>query len=290
MDSTGKVLATVLTVLLGSSILSFAAQQKQPGTPPAPSINEAWSQLHTAAESKNIDTRIEAMTALSVLPANKEAAALLRSAFHDADIDVRIAAIIAAGETKNRNFSNELRAMLDDDSPQIAFVSALTLWKMGDHSGEDILVAVLNGDRKADQGFLKEGMHHANRSLHNPTKLIKEGALQTAGILLPPVGYGMGAYKYMRGTTQNPRVEALNEIAMEHNHFIRDQLIHAAADKDDEVRLAAAEGLAKYSGKPVTDALGELFGDSKTAVRLMACAAFIRASGPAPLVHTKQSR
>lgn len=248
---------------------------------PPPSVSEAWSQLKTAAEAKDVNTRIDAMTALSVLPHNKDAAVLLREAFYDPEVDVRMAAIIAAGETKNRDFTTDLRNLLDDPTPQVAFTSAMTLWKMGDHSGQDILLAVVNGDRKTDKGFLKEGMHNANRTLHDPAKLMKEGAIQTASIFLPPVGYGMGAYRYMHGNAQNPRVEALNQLVMEHDELIHNELIDTLTDKDDEVRAAAAEALAKYNGKKTTDALATLFGDSKTNVRLMGCAAFIQASGPA---------
>lgn len=253
---------------------------------PPPSVDEAWGQLKAAAEAKDVNTRIDAMTALSVLPHNKDAAVLLRKAFNDAEVDVRMAAIIAAGETKNRDFTNDLRSLLDDPTPQVAFTSAMTLWKMGDRSGQDILLAVVNGDRKTDKGFLKEGMHHANRTLHDPAKLMKEGAIQTASIFLPPVGYGMGAYRYMHGNAQNPRVEAINQLAMEHDDLVRDALLDALTDKDDEVRAAAAEALAKYNGKKTTDALAALFGDGKTSVRLMACAAFIEASRPAAHVRS----
>lgn len=267
-----------ITALLFSALLASTVATAQL---PPPSVSEAWGQLKTGYDAKSADTRIQTVTALSVIGTNPEAEAMLRKAFRDKEVDVRLAAIVAAGETKDRNLIGDLRSLLDDAAPEVAFTAATTLWKTGDHSGEDILLAVVRGERKAAPGFMKSATHNANRTLHSPAELLKIGATQATSILVPPVGMGMGAYKYLDGPSKNPRVQALDLLAKEHNELIHRELIDATDDKDDAVRLVAAEELAKYPGTATADALGKMFGDSKTSVRLMACAAFIRIQGHA---------
>ena len=75
---------------------------------------------------------------------------MITDAMGDPDVDVRTAAVLAAGETKDRNLTTPLRNMLDDKEPQVDFTAAMTLWKMGDKSGEDILMSVVDGDRSAN--------------------------------------------------------------------------------------------------------------------------------------------
>lgn len=249
----------------------------------APSVNEAWTQLKAAAQSDSSENRIQAVTALSVMGNNDAAANILRNAFHDSHTDVRAAAIVAAGETGNKALVPDIQRMLDDDHPQIAFAAALALWKMGDHSGQDIITEVIHGDRKAKPGLIKSSMKKAKHTLHSPEKMLTIGAMQSAGFLFPPAGYGIGAYRYMHsGKTQDPRVQAIEELAKEHSDEVRDELINASDDHDDGVRLAAAEELAKYPGKTTTDALSRMFADSKKDVRLMACAAYIHAGEDTP--------
>ena len=70
---------------------------------------------------------------------------MITDAMADPDVDVRTAAALAAGQTKDRNLTTPLRNLLDDNEPQVVFTAATTLWKMGDKSGEDILMAVVDG-------------------------------------------------------------------------------------------------------------------------------------------------
>lgn len=273
------------TLLFASLLASTVAAAQMP----PPSASEAWAQLQAGFDSSSADARIQTVTALSVIGTSGEAERMLRSAFHDKEVDVRLAAIVAAGETKDRNLIGDLRTLLDDPAPEVAFTAATTLWKAGDRSGEDVLLAVVRGERKASPGFMKSATHNANRTLHKPGELLKIGAMQATSILVPPVGMGMGAYKYLDGPSKDPRVQALDLLAKEHNELVHRGLMDATDDKDDAVRLVAAEELAKYPGAATADALGKMFGDGKTAVRLMACAAFLRvSSGGRGAAHGKR--
>ena len=195
--------------------------------------------------------------------------------------DIRTAAaILAAGQSKNRNLTLRLRALLDDKEPEVAFAAATTLWKMGDHSGEDILVAVTDGERKAASGLVSGGLHTANKDLHSPSTLARIGALQGASMLLGPFGIGITAYEYIhKNGGDSARTVAIELLAQEKTKPIHDELIAALGDKDLGVRAAAARALGDYRDKATAAAIANLFYDPKPPVRLTAAAAYLRASG-----------
>jgi len=248
---------------------------------------EAWKTLTTALEDpKHPDVRIQALAALGTLGNNARAENLITATMKDPDFDVRTASILAAGQTKDRNLTTPIRKMLDDNEPQVAFTAATTLWKMKDHSGEDILVAVVNGDRKATASLKDSTRHTIGKDLHSPATLARIGALQGASMLLGPFGFGVTAYEYMRKNgVDTSRVTAVEQISEEKTNTVRSTLIAALDDKDPAVRAASAKALgSSYHDKEVSDALLPVFDDSKKPVRLTAAAAYINATSPS---HTR---
>ena len=255
----------------------------------AQNTQEAWDMLTNAAnDPKHADVRIQALAALGTLGVNPQAEPLIVAAMKDPDVDVRTASVLAAGQTKNRNLTTNLRNMLDDKEPQVAFASATTLWKMNDRSGEDILIAVVDGDRKATAGLKDSTMHTMNKDLHSPSTLARIGALQAGSMLLGPFGIGIGAYEYMHKNGGNSaRVTAIEQISEEKTNPIRTNLIAALGDKDPAVRAAAAKALGtNYHDKDVSNALLPVFDDTKKPVRLTAAAAYINSTTPAPRVRS----
>ncbi len=246
--------------------------------------DEAWSMLTDAlGDAKHADLRIQALAALGTLVPSPRTEKMISDAMKDSDVDVRTAAVLAAGQTKSRNLTTDIRALLDDKDPQVAFVAASTLWKMNDRSGEDILVAVVNGERSTRPGVVNGTMHNVNKELHNPASLARLGALQGASLLLGPFGFGITAIEYMRKNGgDNARVSAIEQLSQEKTAPIRDELIAALTDKDPAVRAAAAIALGSYHDSSIPNALLPLFDDTKTPVRLTAAAAYIRATHLAP--------
>ncbi len=290
---TGRLLFT-FSVVLPFSAASLAqntkpeAQQAADESKPAVVIAECWSRLESSLTgTKNTDTRIASLTALSLLGGDPHAEELVRNAMDDIDVDVHLAAIVAAGEMSKSKGSRgdlpgELRQQLSDSDPKVAFTAASTLWKMDDPSGEDILAAVAEGERSAEYSMLKSSEHSASRTLHSPAALAKIAAQQTMVLLVPPVGIGMGAYGYLKGTAGgiSPQITAITQLEKEHTQPVKIALIAAAKTKDPGARMAAAEALSKFSGDDTEDALRGLFTDSKEGVRLTSSAAYIRvASG-----------
>ncbi len=122
---------------------------------------------------------------------------MIRKAMDDKDVDIRVAAVLAAGQTRSPNITGDLRRMLDDKEPGVAFTAALTLWKMHDRSGEDILTAVADGERRTASGLMTGTEHKISKQLHDPAGLAKFGAVQGAYMLLGPFGYGLTAFEYL---------------------------------------------------------------------------------------------
>jgi HEAT repeat protein len=266
---------------------------REPGTATvAENIATAWSLLTTAVtDAKHPQRRIQALAAIGTLGASPRAEKMLTTALRDPDLDVRTAAVLAAGQSKDRNLIVPLRHMLDDTEPQVAFTAATTLWKEDDHSGEDILRAVVDGERKTNAGLMNGAMHSVNEDLHSPGTLARIGALQGASLLLGPFGFGITAYEYIhKNGGDSTRVLAVNQIAQERNASIRKELVAALGDKDPAVRAAAARALGSYREKEVSDALANLFYDPKLPVRLTAAAAYLRSNHAAPGVPESKRR
>ncbi len=254
---------------------------------PVDRSGEAWTLLQDNLSSKKVDTRIAALSALSLLGGNVRAEGMVQGVMNDdnADIDVRLAAIVAAGQMdRDRGphtvFREDLRDMLGSNDPKLSFTAASTLWALHDTAGEDMLTATAEGERASDYSFLKRSEHNATRTLHSPEALAKIAVMQSLTIFVPPVGMGMGAYGYLKGTPgASPQVTAIEQLAKVHTASVQKALIVATKTKDAGARIAAAEALAKFPGPDVQSALYPLMSDDKLQVRLTASAAFLAAGG-----------
>jgi HEAT repeat protein len=255
----------------------------------AQNTDQAWSMLTTSlGDLKHLQNRIQAIAALGTMIGNPRAEKSIAAALNDPNLDIRTAAVLAAGQLKSRSLATSLRAKLDDKEPQVAFAAAITLSKMGDRSGEDILSAVVDGERKASASLMNGTMHTMNKDFHDPAALAKMGALQGASMLLGPFGFGITAYEYMRKNGgESARVTAIDELAKLRTEPIHKELIAALGDKDPGVRAAAAKALGSYRDKTTATALLNLFADPKLPVRLTAAAAYIRNTGPATTPQTE---
>jgi HEAT repeat protein len=242
---------------------------------------DAWEMLAAAVQDeKHADVQIQALAALGTLGANAKSVGMIAEAFRARDVDVRTAAVLASGQTHSASLTAAMRKALDDPEPQVAFAAATTLWKMGDHSGEDLLLAVVDGDRKATAGLMHGSMHQANREMHDPAALTRLGAETGASLLLGPFGFGVTAYEYVRKNGgDSSRVQAVEDISRDRTPAARKTLQAALSDKDQGVRAAAAKGMRSYHDPEAQKALAALFTDPKKPVALSAAAAYLVSAG-----------
>jgi HEAT repeat protein len=245
-------------------------------------LTTAWEMLQTTSQASKPQEHISLLVALGTLGGYKQAEDMMASAMKDRDIDVRLAAVAAAGSSEDRALIPALRIAMEDQAPEVVVTAAASLWKMGDHTGIDVLQGVLTGQMKAKSGLLKSGMHTVNRDLHDPSLMATMGAEEGAGLLFGPVGIAISAAKFAHpGPSANsPRVIVATLLAEDPSESNKNDLIQTLQDKDPFVRQASAKALAKFHGKDVTDALVDGLDDPKPSVRYMAAASYIRVVSP----------
>lgn len=259
-------------------------------------VDRCWTIiLASLQDTKNGDRQAQAMNALSEMPHSARATGLIAQSMTDPKVDVRTAAILAAGKTKAPALLEPLRKLLDDPEPQVAFAAAATLWKQfGDSSSADILQAVMEGDRRTGPTLMRSARHDMSHTMHSPSALARIGLNTGAGLLLGPFGYAVTGAEYVhaKGGTA-ARVQAIELLSERRTPALADELISALGDKEEAVRAAAVHHLGQYGSPTYAPAIAPLLDDSRLPVRLSAAAAYINSverSKPAPPVHRRRPR
>lgn len=290
-----------MALVFSVAVLPVAAQEKQAqenaaaaqvDETPQARLERCWRLIEDSLnDTKNGDKQAEAMNALSEMPKNPKAIELIAKAMSDPHIDMRTSAILAAGKTKNAALIAPMKKLLSDPEPQVVFLAATTLWtQFHDHAGEDILQAVVEGDRKANPSLMHGAKNDMNRTMHSPSSLAKIGITAGAGLLLGPFGIAVGGVEYWRKNGAGAaRVQALNLLAEEKTPGVREELIDALDDKDDGVRAAAVFELGQLHQASLAPKIAPLVDDSKLPVRLSAAAAYINTLG-SPAGHSGKTK
>lgn len=291
----------LFVVVLGCG---FAAAQETAANPepkpvkaaadtPANNLERSWKTLtDNVQDAKHTEARTQALNALSDLHGSARANALIAAAMQDPDLDVRTAAILAAGKTKSRTLDEPVRKLLDDKEPQVVFAAATTLWKQfNDRSGEDVLAEVAAGDRKANPTLIHGAEHDASRTLHSPSALAKIGIETGAGMVLGPFGFSVSAIEYARKNgVDTARVQAINLLADVRSEGVRQQMKDDMGDDDAGVRAAAVRVVGNFHHAPDAGDIAMLLDDSKLPVRLAASAAYIECLTPATASRTREHK
>lgn len=302
--------STTLLIFISAGIVLSPAVAQDPTTPPVqqqtvpqvavpppaardtqqngqtfePNAIRAWSIITDAAgPGRPAHDRIEAMAALGTMGSDERAARLIEEGFTAKDYDVRVAAVLAAGQTKNTNLVPALQRVLDDDNAQVAYTAAITLWKMHDYSGQDLLIAVATGDKKAAPGLIKSEKHKAAKDLHSPKTMAMIGVNQASGYFLGPFGVGLKAIEMVdKNSGAAPRAAAIDQLALQHTDAVHDVLVQGLTDDEPAVRAASAKGLGRWQDENTAKLVAPMFGDNHLAVRLTAAAAYLRAVNHIP--------
>jgi HEAT repeat protein len=278
-------------------------QASQPAEPPAPDkppadaapktpaqlVQQSWQVLtDNVKNGKQLEYKTQALDALSSMGSNARANGLIAAAMKDSNLDMRSAAVLAAGKTKSRALLGPVKELLNDHEPQVVFVAATTLWKQfHDKSGEDILAAIVAGDRKVNPSLLKGAKQDMSRTVHSRSALEKIGIETGASLALGPFGFSVGAVEYARKNgADTARVQSVDLLAEERTEDVHDQMKSAIGDKDPGVRAAALKALGGFHRSADAKAIEPLFDDSKLPVRLAASAAYINSLSGAARAKT----
>jgi len=255
---------------------SDRASSNQDCCKPLPPSVAAWNVLRADIRNRKKTHRTDAIAALAVIGIRPDVLHLLEGALRDKDATVRKTAAMALGEMKADAAKPNLRALLDDESPEVGFAAANALWEMGDHSGREIFIATLAGDRKGD-GIVKTSLKSNLAKYSDPKTLVMTGVREAGGAFLGPLPMGIDiAEALLKDRTASARAECAGLLAKDPSPDAVEQLTQALADKNWAVRAAAAQALAVSPGK-VSPAVFEplLFDDNKS-VRDIAAAGIIR--------------
>jgi HEAT repeat protein len=275
--------STSLPPLSGAEPKSDSTPTTAPAKPgaavlsPAAASRKAWKCLQNGLEEKNYDRRAQVITALGTIGLRRDVVLLIEGGLNDKDAPVRQAAVDVLGILKSRGSMAKLQLALDDKSAVVSFAAAQALWTMGDRSGQDLFLEVLDGDRKVSAGLVRGGLQQVHEELHDPKALAELGSEQAAGAFLGPAGFGVtAAVELAKDKAAPARAISARLLANDTSDSAREVLREALQDRSWIVRAAAAEALGVHGSLNDVATLAPLLDDPQKEVRYRAAAAIIR--------------
>lgn len=262
------------------------APQKAPAASTAASKDVAaaaqptpWQILTDGASTHNALRRAEAVAALGTIGPNHRVVALLEKALVDSDPSIRQLAARTLGEIQARASIPKLRQALKDDSPQVGFAAAKSLWTMGDHSGRAVFIQILSGQKSSSDGLLKGGLQSTREKFQDPKNLAIIGAKEAASSLFGPAGWGITIMEEVR-KDRSASARAMSAILLGPDATLDalHELQDALNDKNWIVRAAAAQALGTSHHRDQIQYLRPLLEDDRPAVRYIAAASIVRLS------------
>ena len=253
-------------------------------------VDNSWDLLRAGLAEGDPDHRRQALTALEVIGSEPRALSLIESSLRDKNPVVRQTAAALLGELKAPSSIPFLRKALED-TPEVSFTAAGSLWAMGDRSGAWILEESLMGERSNAPGLVTGAIRDAQHEMHNPGQLAMMGIEEASGALLGPASMGIVAAKDIFKDTGAPgRAVAALLLASDPDPYALTLLEWALGDSSGAVRAAAAKALATRGNRSAIGRLEPLLHDQHHAVRYMAAAAIIRLSARPPEASAPSGR
>jgi len=256
-----------------SMILGVTAAQSS-------AADKARTVLNDGAADSNPHHRREVALALGLLRQGDPSTDLLRKLVSDHDVQVRVAAIASIADLHGTNFIPELNRALDDNVPEVAFAAAKSLWSLGQPIGKQVLLAVLEGDRKARSNYFRRKYRRMMRTFSSPRGAILFALTQgVAFVPVPGAGEGLSALQALFFESGfSPRASVAIRLAQDRGPEVQAALIDALSDGDWSVRAAAVQAIGMRNDPGLRDHLVPLMHDDSSHVRFRAAAAYLRLS------------
>jgi HEAT repeat protein len=239
-------------------------------------LDEEWAILRNGISDQSPSNRVQAIAALATLGAMPPAVQLVEPALSDKDWRVRHQAAIALGLMGAKGSIPKLREALKDQIPAVSFVASKSLWELGDHSGERVLLDVLRGIRGASIGTVET----ARMKARDRNSLLLMG-LREGISFFGPFGIGIDAIQMLRkdGSATARAVSAML-LAADPDPAALAALESALDDKNWAVRAAAVQALGLRGDHSAIRALQQHLWGEHDAVRYMAAASLVRLQTP----------
>lgn len=261
---------TITTLIVMYASLTAAAQVNDDIESPK---HKAWSMLQSAAVSRHVIRRTDAIRALGLIENDQRARRLAEHALTDPKLEVRAAAATALGKMHARESIPRLQTALLDPKIQVALAAAQALRELNDETDAYLVYYdLLTGARKAHEGLIAQQID----TLKNPRELAKIGFSEGIGYI-PFAGIGWDAYRTIHKKDPNPvRATAATFLAHDPDPLAARALAKATHDKDWIVRAAAVEAIAQRGDPSLLPDIEKRLADRNQKVRFTAAAASIR--------------
>jgi HEAT repeat protein len=252
---------------------SKPATSSQAATASTPTVqDQAWDLLRSGVKEDSTAKRATAVRVLSLLTGETRAVTLASHALDDTRPEVRVAAAIALGELHAKSAIPKLEAALSDKEPLVALAAAHSLLTMKDALAYGVYYEILTGERKGSKGLVAGELD----TLKDPKKMALLGFQEGIGFV-PFAGIGYTAIRTIMKDDSSPvRAAAAKVLADDPDITTEDALIRvAASDKNQLVRIAALDSLARRGNPAVIERIAPTMSDDKDAVKYTAAAAIL---------------
>jgi hypothetical protein len=164
---------------------------QEPTSATSPLDSSAWDVLRKGMDDGDAQHRKTVIAAIGTIGPEPEAVKLVVRGLQDKDTLVRQTAAATLGEMGAHDAVQHLKAALDD-SPEVSFTAAKSLWQLGDTSSREIIQAVMAGERSDKPSMLHSAMKDAKHRLR-PSQLALMGVKEASGTFLGPGSMGIDA-------------------------------------------------------------------------------------------------
>jgi len=281
-----------ITYLLAAGILAFPphpldnlrtgtfelASQDTTGLTGPPNV-AAWDALNKGVDDGDAEHRRKAIAAAGTICSDKQAVELVVRGLKDKDLLVRQTAAATLGEMKSPDAIPHLKAALDD-SPEVSFTAAKSLWQLGDEDTREFFQEVLEGERKDVPGKMHSAGRLAKKKLR-PGSLALMGVKEATGVMFGPASYGITAVQELikegkKDSGTPGRAVAAEILGKDSDPYALTLLEWALADDSWAVRVAVSKALGERGNIGTIPKLMPLLSDEHHAVRYMAAASIVR--------------
>jgi HEAT repeat protein len=241
---------------------------------------KAWQILDQGLADKNPVKRKDAVIALGLAGASNEVFTRLSNALNDKDVDVQVATCATLGSLKNKRAIELLTATVKSEIPEVAYAAATGLFQLGQPLGREILIDVLQGEKKNTSNYLTTQKRGVIQMLQNRPAMMRMALKEGIGMLpIPGAGFGAASLEaILKDAGMSGRALVATMLANEKDAASLQALRDSLDDKSWSVRAAAVHALAVRNRPEVLNEIIPLMEDKSDAVKFRAAAAALRLS------------
>jgi HEAT repeat protein len=246
--------------------------------------------LQRALDAKNPETRVLAVSALSLASGSGPLFDQLERMLQDKDVPVRQAVVASLSDMKSARTTAALKKALEDPVPEVSFAAAKALWARHDPVGRDALLSILEKESKNSSNFFSKQKRQTLRMMHTPRTTLLFAAEQGIGFVpFPGAGEGFASMQGILASSGVPgRASAALLLGADKDPATVEALRDALTDKDAAVRAAAVHSISLRNDPALKKELEPLLQDDKESVRLRAAAGYLRLSAIAAGAKKKE--